>query len=289
VAYNPYFYNSTFKNILTEFINLFDGLILHKVDTENNFIQNITVPVMFAPITKAQMTNLEGPHAWSVDNVEISKRFYMTVPRIGISLDSISFDPERCTGLTEARNFYGNALAEDGIDIDTVFQDNQPIPWNIGVTAHIRSSSLDFLMQILEQHLILFSPKYFLRVKEFSFLNIDREIPIQLDSVNPVFTDDQTSTDDRKIDCNLSYTINMFLYKPLTRASIIKCIKSKYFIGDIPELDVELATSGVQLTSAGIPYPTSAVPDPTSYFFSGTNIDGIKNYEYFQGLTSAGY
>lgn len=279
-----YYYPKTIKMVTTALLDVFNGIVIRKFDDSSiytsaanqPYIQQYNVPLQFGPIEKAQTENLTH-HYYDVDNTEHGTRFYMMVPRMALVLNGIAYDPNRAYGVNEWRYWFSEAMELDS-NASNVFSDYQPTPYNFYYSLSIRADKLDNLSQILENILPYFNPKLFLRVKEFSFLNIERDLPVAIDAVLPEFVEDMADSDDRYVNANLNLTVEAFMYRPWTRSKVIHVINSRYFVRDTyvtssapPTSAYSLAerysTSGFD-TSGGI-FPASATA------MSGLNTDDL--------------
>lgn len=296
-----YFYPKTIKNITTALLDMFNDIIIKKYDKSKNVVQNYIVPLQFGPLEKAQQENL-NQHYYTTDNVEQGKRFYMMIPRMALILNGISYDADRAYGVNEWRYWFGSTYGLSAVTNDDVFSDYQPTPYNLEYSLSVRSDSLDYLAQILENILPYFNPKLFLRVKEFSFMNIERDLPVSVGSVAPEFIEDIGENDDRYVNATLNLTVEAFMYRPWTTSKIIHVINSQYFVRDAVNwpstsaaptssytLDNKYSTSGFD-TSGGL-IPSSATNfsalTPDEYNFSGHYDGGDKDF-YWQTIVSGG-
>lgn len=294
-----YYYPNTIKNILVAFMDMFNDLKCVKYDSSGTAVEDITVPIMYGPIDKPQRDRLEN-HYYDANDQEFGDRFYQMIPRISIMLDGIVYDPNRAYGVNEWRYWLQETMDISGSDIENMFADYQPTPYNLACTMYIKTNSLDYFAQLMENILPYFNPKLMLSVKEFSFLNIERDLPVSLGSVTPEFIDEMSNPDRREVNATLSFNIEAFLYRPWSASKIIKIINSKYFIGSVPSYD----TSGNPVITSANPgtyqvsdYSTTAVnslsgmPDPLSavpvYFdFSATYDSDAKDFFYYKTFSA---
>jgi hypothetical protein len=168
---------------------------------------------------------------------------------------------------------------------------------------------MDYFAQIMENILPYFNPALFLRVKEFSFLNIERDLRVTMPGVVPEFISPEISDDDRRyVNATLDLTVEAWMYRPFEYSSIIKVIDSRYFVVDAssPAVsamsasisgDSQLSTSGLLVsadyfstsgflyTSAG-ELVTSAFPTSSEYSYSGTYLDDSKDFVWFTSATT---
>ena len=293
-----YYYPSTIKNLTVALLDMFNEIVVYKYNSAGAAIELIQVPIQFGPIDKAQANKLEN-HYYDVNNVEHNRRFYQTLPRMALTMDGMSYSSERAAGVNEWRYWWSESI-DDVTNSFEVFADYQPTPYDITFTLHIKTNKLDYLSQILENVLPYFNPKLFLRIKEFSFLNIERDIPVSITGPTFEFSDDMSNEDVKLTNATIGLTVEAYMYRPWTYSKIIKIINSKYFIADASMdvtsttsgtsglwMDTYNSTSGVLLTSAGELYPTSAIPLSGTYFSSGLTSNSRNDYYWFKGQLSA--
>ena len=273
-----YYYPRTIRAITIALLDMFNDIRVVKYDADNNPVSEKVVPVTFGPVEKYHQDRTED-HYFDSDGVEHNQRYYLQIPRIAIVFNGMAHDPDRATGANEWRYWFKETLGLSESEIEQVVSDYQPSPYNFNFTIHIKNDSMDYLSQILENILPYFNPSLMLRVKEFSFLNVERDLPVLLDGVNPEFVDDQGPNDSRYINATMNLTIKGFMYRPVVYSKIIKYINSSY-INLTTGTELEgFSTSGVE-TSAGVPIETSAVPD--AYWTSGSVSAANKEYQWYK-------
>jgi hypothetical protein len=216
-----YYYPKTLRNITLAMLDLFDDIQVKDYDKNNVLVKTTTLPITFGPVSKFQQEGLQ---------VESGKHYTMQVPRLALEYTGTHYDSNRTTGTNETRYFYDSLL--DINDVDSFFSDVQPAPYNNTFNLHIRTRALDHYNQIIENILPYFNPALYLRIKEFSFLNIERDLQVTLDSITPDFLDIQDNNSVREVNAVLSFTVKGFMYRPISTASIIKKIRFSTFYTD---------------------------------------------------------
>lgn len=280
-----YYYPRTIRTILVALLDAFNDIHVYNFEnpisgTTSN-ADLIKVPIGFGPMDKRHMSRLEG---------ESNQRYYEQLPKIGIAIKNIEYDADRVTGANEYRYF-----ADDNVslhDVETFFKDVQPTPYNINFDMKIRTNSMDQILQIAEQILPYFNPDLRLSIKEFSFLNINRDVDISLNGFDIEYVEEMTENDRREVNGNISIVAKAVLYKPYTTSSIIKFIDSKYYINQTNSLSGTNSVSGSAynllttsyLTSGFESLSVSAFPNPNQYSTSG--FDSVKDIYYFTSATS---
>ena len=258
-----FYYPKTIRGITVALLDMFNNIQIKKYDKAGTVLKTINVPITFAPHEKYQQIIKER---------ENNQKYYLTIPRLALVLNGITYSSERAVGANETRHWLNSTVGLD--NSDTFWEDYQPTPYDFNYTLFVRTDSLTDFSQIMENILPYFNPSLYLRLKEFSFLNIERDLQVTLESVNPDFTPEQSDDITRMVNADISLIVKGFMYRPISSKKIIKVIQSQYFIyeGDIEDtvLSDYFNTSGAEALSAA--------PDSALYQTSGTREDGIFHF-----------
>lgn len=272
-----YYYPRTVRAITIALTDMFNDIKVVKFDSDGNMIGEKDVPVTFGPVEKYHQDRTED-HYYDSNNVEHNNRYYLQIPRIALVPNGIVYDPERATGVNEWRYWMQETLGLTDSELESVISDYQPTPYNFNFTVHIKNDSMDYLSQILENILPYFNPTLMLRVKEFSFLNIERDLPVYLDAVGYDFIEDQTAPDTRFVNATMNLTVKGYMYRPFVLSKVIKVINSKYLELPSGNFLEGFKTSGFEASAGELIVPSAA---PTDYWTSGyTNVDNREYYWY---------
>ena len=222
-----YYYAETLRGITVALLERFSHMEVHRFNKEHTeIVKTIDVPIAFAPVEKTQQDRLED---YTVEPQSSGQRYYLQVPRLALNFNGISYDPSRAISVNEGR-YFADTSAE-GKAINSVFTDAQPTPYNYQFTLSIRTDSLNDFSQIVENIIPYFNPKLYLRVKEFSFLNVERDLSVVLNDVSPNFTDELDKQSMRQIDGAITFTIEGWMYRPVSSGKLVKVIKTRYWVG----------------------------------------------------------
>lgn len=271
-----FYYVNTIKNINTSMLKLFQVPYVVQYTSAGVDQTHYDVPFQWGNIDKTHKDRLENNY-YDTSAISHGDRFYMTLPRMSLKMDSLTYDPRRASGVNTWRHF--NTSDEGVVDLYNYLVDYPPTPYTISYSLYIKSKSMDYLSQILENILPYFNPTVTVRVKEFSFLNLHRDIKVTMVGCTTEFDDDMGNADVKYSNATLNFTAEAWLYRPITSAAMIKFINSKYYINTLED---NYITSGAIITSAGL--DTSAVPD--SYISSGGYSDSYKEYDWFKGTSA---
>lgn len=257
-----YYYPRSIRTIMVALEDVFDDLIVYNYSDSvsgsvSDAVAVIPVPIKFSPQDKRYKSRAEE---------ETGKRDYLALPQIAILWKGCEYDSARATGTNEYRYFYNSDTPL--FDLDSYFEDTQPAPYNINFDMKIRTNSIDHMCQIVEQILPYFNPTIMLRIKEFSFLNIERNAKVKIDSINLDYIEEIDQDNRRELNGSISIVVETVLYKMVDTANIIKEIISRFYINNSTSaIDVSGSDTGYNKlvetyrTSGFDALFTSAFPD----------------------------
>jgi len=286
---NSYYYPRTIRNITLALTDLFNDLVVQRLDDSGILSKEIRVPIKFGPVNKFSQL---------IKEAESGNKYYIKLPGLSVTLDGVNYASERATGVNEERYFYD---VDVGLDNLTEFiSDVQPTPYDFSYSLHILTESMDDFSQIVENILPYFNPSLDLRVKEFSFLNVERDLKVTQTGISTEFLDPQGENEKRYVNGSIQFTVKGFMYRPVSSAKVIKEIQSKYYVNgnDINTsgsniLDLECSTSGFSDISAAnevslSAYNTSGVEGETKYLKQmGEISDIVVDGEFIVGEGSS--
>lgn len=225
-----YYYPQTLKMICSSVVGMFSNIVIFRFDENSNKTKLIKVPVMFGNAMKRQR----------FENEEEARLFYTQTPRINVKFNGMSMALDRMESPLTERYWNEKEIHFKEVDhknevlreINGFFKDFNPIPYDYEFEIQIPTTSLNDTSQILENVLPYFTPKNtsILRVKEFSFLNIERDLPVEINNVNLDMGDDFGQEDDRIITANFGLGVEGFIYRPIESSKIVKSILCDYLV-----------------------------------------------------------
>lgn len=254
-----YFYSKTIWRVTLALLDYFNDLTIYRFDTDGNRVGTINVPITYGPVEKMQQTR-------QFDRQD-DERYYLQLPRLALVMNGITFSPDRSYALNEEREWYAEA---NTLSAGSNLTDYQPTPYDYNYTLYVRTESMEDFAQIMENILPYFTPKNMLRIREFSYLNIERDLPVTLGGVNLDFTEDLDEESMRHVNASMDLIVEGWQYKPVTSASLVEVIQSRYFIGE----------SELTYTSAGVPQILSASAQTSG--FGTLQVDEYRTSGFFQ-------
>ena len=193
-----------------------------------------------------------------------NREFAITLPRMGFEIAGISYDPTR--KLTRIQKFKQVKSGKEGKVLDFNYT---PVPYNISYNLFSFTASAEAGLQIIEQILPFFQPDYTVTINAIPDLNIKRDIPIILNSVNYEDTYSGDFTTRRAVIYTLNFTAKTYLFGPSTSQKVIKTVQSDQYS------DTDTVNKARESRIIVVPNPTTA--DADDDFGFTTTIDFFED------------
>jgi len=225
------------------FGQIFNNIQIKRKDDTGKVIQTIRVPLAYGPKEKF-LVRLDQQA--SLDNREFS----ITLPRMSFEISAIQYDASR--KLTRVQKFRRVKTGTDGKILNFNYT---PVPYNISYNLNVFTATAESGLQIVEQILPFFQPDYTVTINAIPGLDIKRDVPIVLNSVN---YDDSYSGDfttRRAVIYTLQFTAKTYLFGPASTQKVIKTVQSDVYT------DTDIANKAVEQRIVITPNPTSADAD----------------------------
>ena len=207
-----YFYNEATRNVVVAFGTLFNRVQIAKKDSSGNVTQTMKVPLAYGPKQKWLSRLQEDPN--------LSKKVAVTLPRLGFEISGIEYDSAR-----KLNKIIKVKKKVDGVDYDQLKSGFMPVPYNINFELYVMAKQSDDALQIVEQILPYFQPEYTVTMREVPELDIIRDVPIVLNSINYEDNYEGEFTSRRAIIYTMSFTAKYFLYGPITSTNVIRSVQ----------------------------------------------------------------
>ncbi len=225
-----YYYPETVLQVVSAVSALFSNVIIYRFDNQKHKIKKIKIPVIFGTPSKRQR----------MDNAEEADKYYTQLPRIEVRFNGLVLSEDRVVSPNTERfwnadniRFIEESVDEEAIrQFNSLFKDFNPIPYDYSFTIKLLTTNLTDTSQVLENVLPYFAPKNtaVLRVKEFRFLNVERDLIVNLGGVDvDPGTDSLGADDDRLVTSTFNLTIEGFMYRRVVASSLVESVLIKYF------------------------------------------------------------
>ena len=191
---------------------------------------------------------------------------------MGFEIAGISYDPTR--KLTRIQKFKQVKSNKDGKVLDFNYT---PVPYNISYNLFSFTASAEAGLQIIEQILPFFQPDFTVTINAIPTLNIKRDIPIILNSVNYEDTYSGDFTTRRAVIYTLNFTAKTYLFGPSTSQKVIKTVQTDQYS------DTDRVNKARESRIIVVPDPTTA--DADDDFGFTTTIDFFEDSKKYNVTT----
>ena len=263
--FGQYFYNESMRRMTIGFGQIFNNIQIKRKDDTGKVIQTIRVPLAYGPKEKF-LVRLDQQS--SLNNRE----FAITLPRMGFEIAGISYDPTR--KLTRIQKFKQVKSGKEGKVLDFNYT---PVPYNISYNLYSFTASAEAGLQIIEQILPFFQPDFTVTINAIPTLDIKRDIPIILNSVNYEDTYSGDFTTRRAVIYTLNFTAKTYLFGPSTSQKVIKTVQTDQYS------DTDRVNKARESRIIVVPDPTTA--DADDDFGFTTTIDFFEDSKKYNVTT----
>jgi len=241
--FGTYFYNESMRRMTIGFGQIFNNIQIKRKDSNGNITQSIRVPLAYAPKEKF-LARLDAQ-----PNLD-EREFAITLPRMSFEISGISYDSSR--KLTRVQKFKHVKTGAEGKILNFNYV---PVPYNISYNLYSFTASAEAGLQIIEQILPFFQPDFTVTVNAIPELDIKRDIPIVLNSVNYEDTYSGDFSQRRAVIYTLGFTAKTYLFGPASTQKVIKTSQSDIYT------DTDTTNKAREERIIVVPNPTSADAD----------------------------
>ena len=265
--FGSHFYNEGMRKLTIAFGQIFNNVIVQHKSSTGAITKRFKVPLAYAPKEKFlvrldQQADLEG-----------DREFAIILPRMGFELTGLSYDPSR--KINKLQKLVREKPGEDGKKVNYNYA---PVPYNIDYSLSIFTATAETGLQIVEQILPYFQPDYTVTIRMIPELDIKRDVPIILNSVQ--YEDSYSGDFNRRraVIYTLNFTAKTYLYGPMTNSSIIKKVQDDLYT------DTDTANKGREERIVITPNPTTAgIDDDFGFTTTISFFDDGKKYNPVSG------
>ena len=265
--FGTYFYNESMRRMTIGFGQIFNNIQIKRRDSAGNITQSIKVPLAYAPKEKF-LARLDAQPSLS------EREFAVTLPRMSFEISGISYDSSR--KLTRVQKFKHVKAGADGKVLNFNYT---PVPYNISYKLYTFTASAEAGLQIIEQILPFFQPDFTVTVNAIPELDIKRDIPIVLNSVDYEDTYSGDFSQRRAVIYTLGFTAKTYLFGPASTQKVIKTTQTDTY------MDTDTTNKAREMRITITPNPTSA--DADDDFGFTTNIQNFTDGKKYNTTTDS--
>ena len=259
--FGTYFYNESMRRMTIGFGQIFNNITIKRKNSSGNVVQSIKVPLAYAPKEKF-LARLDQQASLT------DREFAITLPRMSFEISGIQYDASR--KLTRVQKYKTVKSGKDGKVLNFNYT---PVPYNVSYNLYSFTASAEAGLQIIEQILPFFQPDFTVTVNAIPELNIKRDIPIVLNSVNYEDTYSGDFSQRRAVIYTLGFTAKTYLFGPASTQKVIKETQSDLYS------DTDTTNKAREMRIVITPNPTSADADD-DFGFTTTITDHLDGKKY---------
>ena len=224
--FGNHYYNETLRRLTIAFGQIFNNIIIQNKSSTGAVTKRIRVPLAYAPKEKFlvrldEQSNLDD------------RAFATTLPRMGFEITGLSYDATRKLTRTQKHR-----IVKESDDGKTLNFNYTPVPYNIDFTLYSFTATAENGLMIIEQILPYFQPDLTVTVNMVPDMNIKRDIPIILNTVNYEDSYNGTFTQRRAVIYTLNFTAKTYLFGPMSNQKVIKKVQDDLHT-DLPDASRE--------------------------------------------------
>ena len=204
------FYNEGIRKLTIAFGQIFNNIIIENTSSTGAVTKRIRVPLAYAPKEKF-LVRLEQQESLT-DDREVA----ITLPRLGFEITGLSYDSTRKLTRTQ------KTVRVRQSDSTVLNYQYTPVPYNVNFSLYSFTATAENGLQIVEQILPFFQPDYTVTIRVNPDMNIIRDVPIVLNSVNYEDTYNGEFTRRRAVIYTLNFTAKTYIFGPMSKQGIIR-------------------------------------------------------------------
>ena len=202
------YYHGAIRKYVIAFGNLFNDIIIQRLDVNGNRIQSILVPLAYGPKEKWLVRLVQDPN--------LDADVAITLPRMGFEITGMSYASSRKLSST-LQNV--RLRPSDFSRLNTQFI---PVPYDIDFQLSVFVKNADDGAQIIEQILPFFRPEFTTQVNLIPEMQVVVDTPIVLNGVTIEDTYEGDFDSRRALIYNLTFSVKAYLYGPISNSGIIQ-------------------------------------------------------------------
>jgi len=202
------YYHGILRKYVMAFGNLFNDIIVQRLNTSGVKIQSIAVPIAYGPKEKFLVRLKQDPN--------LDSKTAITLPRIGFEISSYQYAGDRKLSST-IKNI--NILNTDKARLKSQYV---PVPYDITFALAIFVRNADDGCQIVEQILPYFRPEFTTNVRLIPEMDIVVDTPVVLQDITVEDAYEGDFDTRRALVYNLNFVVKGLLFGPVSTSGVIK-------------------------------------------------------------------
>lgn len=257
--------------MIAAFGNVFNEIEVPRFDESGQLTQLLHVPISYGPKERVELL--------VIDNPELAKQSAVSpLPRLSYQMGNPYYDKDRILNPVQNMAVVKNATGNYNRMLEAV-------PYNFPFTLWVYAKTLLDADKIVEQMLSFFRPELPLTIELIPEMNIIRDIPLILDSVQMEDTyEGEFKGPRRAIIWTLNFTMKGFIFGPISEDKVIKFANVNFYAPTVVSLTsavgnstpIDRVTSQPGLTANGEPTTNVSLTIPYQQINADDNWDYIN-------------
>lgn len=210
------------------------GAVFNEIKIVRADGKTILVPISYAIQQKYDARLKQNP------DIQTSLKYQTILPRLSFKLVSWQRDTDR------ALSKYHQLIEQtDRTQVSELYSQRNRVPYKFMYEVNAKTKTVDDMLQIVEQILVMFNPSLNVIVKDNKDLNVTSAINISLlDSQIQDMFEGSFEDDDQYLETSFNFALDGWLYMPTATSKIITKVITNIF---------DLDTSELLLTNVEVP------------------------------------
>jgi hypothetical protein len=262
------FYYQITKGYIKSFGRLFNDISIDRVDSSNNLVTRIKVPIVYANKDKLLTRVMADP--------PIDKKAAIVLPIISFEMTGLRYDGSRKLQTMKK-------IAIESTNPNKAKFVFSAVPYDLSFSLYVYSKFLEDTTKIVEEILPIFTPGYTPTIRLVGPMDLKYDCPvITLGDVSIQDDYDGSFTDRRTMIWQLQFVVKGWYFGPVREKPIIKYSITNFF-ADVPDFDISdpVGTVTVQpgLTANGEPTSNAEISVDVNTIFSSDDYGFVKKVE----------
>ena len=211
-----YYYLKGLRRTIIQFLDTLNDIQVARYNRDKSFSRYWKVPIKFGPKKKTWY--------WLNEKSIEDRKYDEMLPMIAVTMNSLEFAADRMNN-----KLY--KVSTRTPSAGTVARFDNPVPYNILLSANIWALNMTDADQIIEQILADYAPYIVMRVG-IEELDLVMDIKVVFQGLSPDVTFDMGDDDNRMIKYTLDFMLQGYLYKPVSDTKLIHKIIRKYYVDE---------------------------------------------------------
>lgn len=271
------FYHETIRKYIILFGTLFNDIYIQRNDNSGTNIQNIKIPISYAPRDKI-LSRLDTDPG-------LNRQVAVTLPRMSFDMSAMTYDPER--KLNTIQKNIALVKRSDGLEneqeksnLKSVYN---PVPYTMNFSLYVYVKNAEDGTKILEQILPFFTPDWTATVNLLPEMEITQDIPTVLNSVSTEDIYEGDFITRRALIHTLEFTMKGYVFGPVSKSGVITLANTNFFI-DTDTIGSSNTIVETIDTRAGL-LANGSPTSNASLTIGRDEIDANDNFGYINSLT----